>query len=113
MKKLLKKTMKLDLETILKYILLALIYLTGFFIVFLILNRSCNNCIIEDPNVLFNPQGYAFSHTNNKVDDFDEQAIKQNEETTKPSKVRFNKGKTTGFMTIVQENPDINPRACS
>ena len=113
MKKILKKTMKLDIETILKYILLALIYLTGIFMVFLIINRSCNNCIIEDPNALFNPQGYAFSLDNIKVEDFDEQSIKQNQETTKPSKVRFNKGKTTGFMTFAQEDPNVNPRSCS
>lgn len=113
MKKLLKKTMKINIETIMKYILLALIYLTGIFMLFLIMNRSCNNCIIKDPDALFNPQGYAFSLTNQTVDDFDEQAIKQNEETTKPSKVRFDKNKTTGFMTFVQDDPYVNPRASS
>ena len=113
MKKLLKKNIKINLETIMKYILLSLIYLTGAFMILLIVNKSCNNCIVNDPNALFNPQGYAFSYSNNNVDDYDEHLVKQNQETAKPSKVRFDKKKTTGFMTLTKDDPTTNPRACS
>ena len=108
-----KFKLKINIEDIFRNLFLGLVYTVCLIIVFLLFNKLCNNCIVKKPNQLFNPQGYAFSIKYNTVDDFDKQNIQNNQESTKPSKVRFSKEKTTGFMGFIQEETNINPRVCS
>ena len=108
-----KIKLKIKIEDIFRNLFLGLVYTTCLIIVFLFFNKLCNNCIVKNPKQLLNPQGYAFSIKYNAVDDFDKQTIENNQESTKPSKVRFSKEKTTGFMGFVQEESKVNPRVCN
>ena len=108
-----KIKLKIKIEDIFRNLFLGLVYTTCLIIVFLFFNKLCNNCVMKNPEKLFNPQGYAFSIKHNTVDDFDKQTIQNNQETTKPSKVHFSKEKTTGFMGFVDKETNVNPRVCS
>ena len=107
-----KIKLKIKIEDIFRNLFLGLVYTTCLIIVFLFFNKLCNNCVMKNPDQLFNPQGYAFSMKYNTVDDFDKQTIQNNQESTKPSKVHFLKEKTTGFMGFVQEDTSVNKRVC-
>ena len=97
----------MKIEDFISLLFYYIIVITMLLVLVSIVNKNCNQCLYKDDSVMLNPQGYAYDIEHNNVSPYD---VLQQEgfSDIKQPKARFNKEKTTGFMTVVQEN--VNPR---
>ena len=102
---------KIKMNVILKNLLFSSIILICLVVLLLKINKKCNNCIIKDPEKIFNLQGYAFDINYNKVDDYYDNKVEPSYTPIKQNKVYIDKTKTTGFMTDTQDRTFLNERS--
>ena len=102
---------KIKIDEIIKNLLFFIIILLCSVVLLLKINKSCNNCIIKEPDKILNAQGYFFDIKNTQVKDYDPEDDLHDK--PKHTKVHFNPAKTTGFMTSIENYEFENPRKCS
>ena len=103
----------MKLEVIIKNLFFTLMIAIWLLIILFIVNTLCGKCIHKDLDKILNLQGYAYDTKYNDVKPYTVDDKCESCEKPRFTKQRFEKNRTTGFMTFIPPEEGSTCKSCN